>query len=161
MSRAIDIIDTPIGRYRLTASERGLTQVTPEIPNPPAEDAGPWSGAARRHLREARAALEAYFDGEHAPFDALAIASAGTPFQSDVWRALRCIPFGGTLSYGELARRVGRSGAARAVGLANGRNPLAIVVPCHRVIGATGALRGYAGGIERKRWLLRHEGAMT
>jgi len=81
----------------------------------------------------------------------------GTPFQLQVWAALEHIPFGETISYGELARRVGAPGAARAVGLANGRNPVPIVVPCHRVIGADGTLTGYGGGLDRKRWLLAHE----
>jgi AraC family transcriptional regulator of adaptative response/methylated-DNA-[protein]-cysteine methyltransferase len=105
------------------------------------------------------AALDAYFGGELRALDAIPIETGGTAFQRDVWAALRRIPAGATTSYGALAASLGKPGAARAVGLANGLNPIGIVVPCHRVIGASGALTGYAGGIERKRWLLAHEGA--
>jgi methylated-DNA-[protein]-cysteine S-methyltransferase len=105
----------------------------------------------------ARRALEAYFGGELAAIDALETATNGTPFQREVWHALRRIPSGRTLSYGGLATKIGRPAAVRAVGLANGANPIAIVVPCHRVIGADASLTGYGGGIERKRWLLAHE----
>ncbi|MEO8276829.1 MAG: methylated-DNA--[protein]-cysteine S-methyltransferase [Thermoanaerobaculia bacterium] len=105
---------------------------------------------------EARAQLGAYFSGELAAFE-LELTPTGTPFQREVWRALGEIPFGETESYGALARRIGRPGASRAVGLANGSNPVCIIVPCHRVIGADGSLTGYGGGIERKRWLLAHE----
>jgi methylated-DNA-[protein]-cysteine S-methyltransferase len=111
-------------------------------------------------LAEARAQLAAYFAGERATF-ALPLAARGTPFQARVWAALCGIAPGETISYAELARRVGHPTAVRAVGGANARNPLAIVVPCHRVIGAGGALTGFAGGVERKRWLLAHEGALA
>jgi methylated-DNA-[protein]-cysteine S-methyltransferase len=104
-------------------------------------------------------ALDAYFAGDLAAIEGLPVATGGTPFQRMVWRALRDIACGATVSYGELARCIGRAEAVRAVGLANGANPISIVVPCHRVIGADGALTGYGGGIERKRWLLAHEGA--
>jgi methylated-DNA-[protein]-cysteine S-methyltransferase len=102
-------------------------------------------------------ALRAYFAGDLHAIDALPAESAGTAFQREVWRALRQVPCGTTISYGELARRIGRPDAVRAVGLANGANPIGVVVPCHRVIGANGSLTGYGGGIERKRWLLDHE----
>jgi methylated-DNA-[protein]-cysteine S-methyltransferase len=105
-----------------------------------------------------RDALEAYFAGDLRAPDALPTHTNGTDFQRAVWQALRTIPAGTTLSYGELARRLGKPQAMRAVGLANGANPIGIVVPCHRVIGANGTLTGYGGGIERKRWLLEHEG---
>jgi methylated-DNA-[protein]-cysteine S-methyltransferase len=105
-----------------------------------------------------KAALSAYFDGDLTSLDAIACATGGTSFQRAVWAALRSIPAGTTLSYGALAQRIGRPAAVRAVGLANGANPIGVVVPCHRVIGADGSLTGYGGGIERKRWLLRHEG---
>jgi len=105
-------------------------------------------------------ALRRYFKGDLSAIDALPSAARGTEFQRLIWNALRTIPCGATISYGELARRVGRPGAARAVGLANGSNPVGIVVPCHRVIGANGTLTGYGGGIERKRWLLAHEKAL-
>jgi methylated-DNA-[protein]-cysteine S-methyltransferase len=104
-------------------------------------------------------ALEAYFEGELDALDGAAVATQGTDFQSDVWAALRQIPAGSTLSYGALAARIGRPKAVRAVGLANGSNPIALFVPCHRVIGADSSLTGYGGGIERKRWLLAHERA--
>lgn len=106
------------------------------------------------------AALDAYFGGDLAALDGLPVATGGSDFQRTVWAALRAIPVGTTSGYGALAARIGKPGAARAVGLANGANPIGIVVPCHRVIGASGALTGYAGGVERKRWLLRHEGAI-
>ncbi|MBM3673690.1 MAG: methylated-DNA--[protein]-cysteine S-methyltransferase [Actinobacteria bacterium] len=100
--------------------------------------------------------LDEYFAGERTEFE-LALAPEGTPFQLEVWEALRAIPYGETISYGELASRVGRPGAARAVGAANGRNPLSIVVPCHRVIGANGTLTGFGGGLGWKRCLLELE----
>jgi methylated-DNA-[protein]-cysteine S-methyltransferase len=100
--------------------------------------------------------LDAYFAGERRDFD-LQLAPEGTPFRQEVWSALRDIPYGETRSYGQLAAQIGRPGAARAVGLANGRNPIAIVVPCHRVIGSNRSLTGYAAGVERKRQLLELE----
>ena len=105
--------------------------------------------------------LAAYFAGDLGALDAIAVDSGGTPFQRRVWAALRTIPPGETVSYQTLARRIGAPTAVRAVGAANGDNPVGIVVPCHRVIGADGSLTGYAGGIERKRWLLTHERAST
>jgi methylated-DNA-[protein]-cysteine S-methyltransferase len=101
--------------------------------------------------------MKSYFAGELSSIDAVPTQTAGTPFQREVWRSLREIPCGHTVSYGELAKRIGRPKAVRAVGLANGSNPIGIVVPCHRVIGSDGSLTGYGGGIERKRWLLQHE----
>jgi methylated-DNA-[protein]-cysteine S-methyltransferase len=103
-------------------------------------------------------AISRYFSGDLTAIDTLPVQTAGTPFQRDVWRALREITCGSTLSYAKLAGRIGRPTAVRAVGLANGSNPIGVVVPCHRVIGANGSLTGYGGGIERKRWLLEHEG---
>jgi methylated-DNA-[protein]-cysteine S-methyltransferase len=108
-------------------------------------------------LSEAATAIAAYFHGDLHAIDALPTATAGTPFQKRVWEALREIPTGRTWSYGDLAKRIGQPTAVRAVGLANGANPIGIVVPCHRVIGADGSLTGYGGGLERKRWLLHHE----
>jgi methylated-DNA-[protein]-cysteine S-methyltransferase len=105
-------------------------------------------------------ALRAYFDGDLAAIRDLAVVFHGTEFQRAVWSALRGIPCGETLSYGALARRIGRPSAVRAVGLANGANPIGVVVPCHRVIGSDGSLTGYGGGLERKRWLLSHESAL-
>lgn len=104
-----------------------------------------------------RRPLEAYFAGEYTAIDKLAVDGGGSEFQRKVWRALREIPCGQTISYGELAGRIGLPTASRAVGLANGQNPIPLVVPCHRVIGASGKLTGYGGGLDRKRWLLEHE----
>ncbi|MEO8736235.1 MAG: methylated-DNA--[protein]-cysteine S-methyltransferase [Edaphobacter sp.] len=103
-------------------------------------------------------AIRLYFAGDVNAIDLLPVETSGTPFQREVWRALRDIPVGTTSSYAQLAERIGRPTAVRAVGLANGSNPVGIVVPCHRVIGADGSLTGYGGGMERKRWLLDHEG---
>jgi methylated-DNA-[protein]-cysteine S-methyltransferase len=107
----------------------------------------------------ARQQLHAYFSGDLAALGAIPVATGGTPFERAVWAGLRTIPPGVTISYAELARRIGRPAAMRAVGAANGANPIGIVVPCHRVIGAGGALTGYGGGLHRKQWLLRHEAA--
>ncbi len=107
-----------------------------------------------------RSKLEKYFDGELQALEGLPVMCFGTDFSRSVWRELRQIPAGETRSYGEIARNLGRPTACRAVGAANGRNPIAIVVPCHRVIGQDGTLTGYAGGLERKQWLLKHEGAI-
>lgn len=105
--------------------------------------------------------LQRYFAGELTAIDSLPVATAGTDFQQQVWKALRDIPCGSVMSYGQLAARLGCPTASRAVGMANGANPICIVVPCHRVIGAGGALTGYAGGIQRKQWLLIHEGYLS
>jgi methylated-DNA-[protein]-cysteine S-methyltransferase len=151
-------VPSPIGELLLTGNDTHLTGLflSPR--------AGTWRiGAdwARDDARFADAAeqLRAYFAGERTSFD-LPLAPIGTPFQVQVWWALADIPYGQTESYGRLAARVGQPGAARAVGLANGRNPLAIILPCHRVIGASGQLVGYGGGLDRKRWLLAHEAAV-
>ncbi|HTE53969.1 MAG TPA: methylated-DNA--[protein]-cysteine S-methyltransferase [Kofleriaceae bacterium] len=104
--------------------------------------------------------ITAYFDGALGAFDEIAVAPRGTPFQLRVWEALRAIPAGQTRSYGELAAHLGAPSATRAVGAANGANPISLVVPCHRVIASTGALHGYGGGLWRKEWLLRHEHAL-
>ncbi len=121
------------------------------------------AGTVRLHAASrasaASGALRAYFDGDTGCLASLPVATVGTGFQRMVWDALRQIPPGQTVSYGALAARIGRPTAMRAVGLANGANPVSIVVPCHRVIGADGTLTGFGGGLERKRWLLAHEGA--
>ena len=106
-----------------------------------------------------RRAVEAWFGGDLSAFDAVEVKTGGTDFQRSVWRALRDIPAGETRTYGQLAAAIGAPKAVRAVGLANGANPVGVIVPCHRVIGANGTLTGYAGGLERKRWLLAHEAA--
>ncbi len=110
-------------------------------------------------LPAVRRPLEAYFSGDLAAIDTLVVHTGGTDFQREVWAALRTIKPGTTLSYGALATSIGRPAAVRAVGLANGANPVGVVVPCHRIIGAKGTLTGYGGGLPRKQWLLQHEGA--
>ena len=105
-----------------------------------------------------RSAVEGYFGGDVRALDGLTVATGGTDFQRTVWKALRAIPAGETRTYGQLAAAIGSPRAVRAAGLANGQNPIAVIVPCHRVIGANGTLTGYAGGLARKRWLLAHEG---
>ena len=150
-------IETPIGRYTLAANAEGLTRVQPEAGGSPASARHDAEPEATRHVDAAEKALHEYFAGERQDFRDLAIAPEGSPFQRRVWNALRAIPFGQTASYGEIAQRIGRDGAARAIGSANRANPLSIVVPCHRVVGADGNLTGYAGGLDRKRWLLSHE----
>jgi methylated-DNA-[protein]-cysteine S-methyltransferase len=116
----------------------------------PARDPGGLSTAMRR-----------YFAGDLTVIDKLPVKTAGTPFQKSVWKALRAIKCGSTISYAELARRIGKPKAVRAAGLANGQNPIGVVVPCHRVIGSNGSLTGYGGGLQRKEWLLKHEGARS
>jgi methylated-DNA-[protein]-cysteine S-methyltransferase len=101
--------------------------------------------------------IRSYFDGDVEALSAVRVAATGTPFEEQVWRALRDVPAGATSTYGEIARAVGSPGAARAVGAANAHNPVALVVPCHRIVGTGGALTGYGGGLDRKRWLLAHE----
>jgi methylated-DNA-[protein]-cysteine S-methyltransferase len=152
-------IDTPIGRYALLASAAGLVQAKPAEAAPPPSGTPCTGSAAQQMVARARAAFERYFEGSPTELYALPLDLHGSEFQRRVWRALRAIPIGATASYGEIARRVGSPGAARAVGDANRRNPIAIAVPCHRVIGGDGRLVGYAGGLARKRWLLAHEAA--
>ncbi|HJW33876.1 MAG TPA: methylated-DNA--[protein]-cysteine S-methyltransferase [Holophagaceae bacterium] len=113
---------------------------------------------ARAGRSRAAEALEAYFAGELAALDAVAVNPGGTPFQQEVWKALREIPAGTRLTYAQLATRLGRPAALRAVGHANGANPISLVIPCHRLLGADGSLTGYGGGLKRKAWLLAHEG---
>ncbi len=110
-----------------------------------------------RERNGVREALDGYFGGDVSAVDGICVETGGTPFQRSVWRELRTIPRGSAISYGKLAAQIERPKAVRAVGLANGANPIGIVVPCHRVIGKDGSLTGYGGGLERKRWLLEHE----
>ncbi len=147
--------DTPIGRLLLLADEAGLTEIRFARDEGHDIEAGWAEGGAL--VREAARQLDAYFAGTLREFD-LPLAAQGTDFMKHVWSELVRIPFGQTLSYGELAQRIGNPNASRAVGLANGKNPLPIVVPCHRVIGANGELTGFAGGLDVKRRLLQHEG---
>jgi methylated-DNA-[protein]-cysteine S-methyltransferase len=150
-----DILPSPLGPLLLVGGRRGVRRiefprngrtVMPEFGLP--RDAPLLAAAAQQ--------LEEYFAGARLQFD-FARDALGTPFQHDVWNALMDIPCGETVSYSELARRIGRPSASRAVGAANGANPLPIVVPCHRVIGADGSLTGFGGGLPAKRWLLAHE----
>jgi methylated-DNA-[protein]-cysteine S-methyltransferase len=161
----VDRVATPIGELAVVADESGGLR------------AAEWADrdelmqrSLRRHCSKRgfslhqtvdpgglSVAIGAYFAGDLAAIDTLPVATFGTEFQRIVWRALRQIPCGETVSYAALARRIGRETAVRAVGLANGSNPVSVVVPCHRVIGSDGSLTGYGGGIERKRWLLAHE----
>jgi methylated-DNA-[protein]-cysteine S-methyltransferase len=160
----IELVPSPIGLLRLVTDEEGALHLLG------------WGGEGERidllrgdgkkqiephaGVSQARRAVEAYFAGDLAALDGVTARPAGTEFQRQVWAALRTIPVGATASYGEIAAQIGQKGAARAVGAANNRNPVAIVIPCHRVIGANGALVGYGGGLERKLLLLRHEGAI-
>ena len=139
--RALDFGDYEARMLRLLKTFYGDTTLAP----------GPAPASARR-------ALDAYFAGDLTAIDDVPVATGGTPFQRTVWAALRRIPAGTTTSYGALAATIGRPSAMRAVGLANGSNPVAVIVPCHRVIGADKSLTGYGGNLPRKRWLLEHEG---
>jgi O-6-methylguanine DNA methyltransferase len=152
-------IDSPIGPLTLVTREGGLAGIymTEHRHIPPQETFGP-RVTVTGHPVLARTAeqLAAYFAGEAPTFD-IGLSTSGTPFQRRVWAALRDIPYGETVSYGELAAVLGQPTASRAVGLANGKNPVSIIVPCHRVVGADGSMTGYGGGVERKRWLLGFE----
>jgi len=160
----MDHLNTPIGEMLIVADEEGNLRAID------------WSDYETRMYRSLRLynaehytleptpnphglthAIERYFAGELTALDTLPVKTEGTPFQQSVWNALRTIPCGSTLSYAALAAQIGRPAAVRAVGLANGSNPVGVVVPCHRVIGANGSLTGYGGGIQRKSWLLKHE----
>lgn len=156
MTTRYSTMSSPLGELNFTGTEEGLTAVwfDAEHHRP---DRGSWS-RDDLHFAAVRRQLQEYFAGTRQVFD-LPLAPQGTAFQQQVWAALCAIPFGETRSYGEQARSIGNENAVRAVGLANGKNPIAIIVPCHRVIGAKGTLTGYAGGLERKRWLLAHEAA--
>jgi methylated-DNA-[protein]-cysteine S-methyltransferase len=161
----VDRIETPIGEMVIVADRDGNLRATFWT-----DREAQLHDALRRQYGENGCTLEPasnphgltnaigrYFAGEFTAIDSLPVKTAGTPFQREVWRALREISCGTTLSYRALAARIGRPNAVRAVGLANGSNPVGVVVPCHRVIGSDGSLTGYGGGIERKRWLLEHE----
>ena len=152
--------ETPVGPLKLCFSDRGLTALEfagEESSPPPEQDSPP--PHLQPFIEAAKRELTAYFNGAPTDFGALPLDPRGTPFQLRVWQELRRIPRGRTISYKELARRVGNPKASRAVGQANGTNPLPLIIPCHRVINANGGLGGYSSGLDRKRWLLRHEGA--
>jgi methylated-DNA-[protein]-cysteine S-methyltransferase len=159
MKQTFDTVTTPIGRLLLVGREDGkLTHLF-------LRDAAAWvrnnpeAVQSAESMRIAVAQVTEYFDGSRRSFD-LVLEPEGSEFQHRVWEALRAIPFGETRSYGQIAMELGVPNASRAVGRANATNPIGIVVPCHRVIGATGSLTGYAGGLDNKLWLLTHEGAL-
>ncbi|WP_372012956.1 methylated-DNA--[protein]-cysteine S-methyltransferase [Pseudoxanthomonas sp. 10H] len=152
-------IHSPVGMLTLAASDAGLHAIEFPSNRHPQRREG-WHEGDHPLLRQARAQLDEYFAGARQAFD-LPLAPQGTPFQREVWFALAAIPYGTTASYAQLAARVDRPAATRAVGAANGRNPLPIVLPCHRVIGADGSLTGFGGGLPTKRFLLELEGALA
>ncbi len=178
MPLAFTRIPSPVGELTLVASDTALTAVyfatSRHVPplhlvergpggEDGAEDVAGWleddgSGPAGIVLARTRDQLNEYFARARTTLD-LPLDPAGSTFERRVWDALRAIPYGSTVSYGELARRLGDPRATRAVGAANGKNPIPIIVPCHRVVGARGELTGFGGGLDRKRWLLEHEGA--
>lgn len=151
MEEVTRVVSSPVGAVELVASVAGLVRVSFVDGGISHENL-----MSNAHLDAAERQLGEYFAGKRRTFD-LVLAPRGTPFQMAAWQVLRTIPFGSTITYGEQAAAMGNPRAVRAVGGANGRNPLAILVPCHRVIGANGQLTGYASGVERKRWLLDFE----
>jgi methylated-DNA-[protein]-cysteine S-methyltransferase len=155
-------LDTPVGRLTVVASDKGVRAVLwdrdseAERTRAAASGAVPVDAADHPVLAAAVVQLQEYFAGTRQEFD-LPLDVVGTAFQRDAWRALQTIPYGSTVSYGEQARRLGNPKAVRAVGAANSRNPVSIVVPCHRVVGSDGSLTGFAAGVDVKAWLLDHE----
>jgi len=150
-----DLIDSPIGTVVIVCGRDAMQSLyfldrKPDAANGATRVQDPLGYSAR---------LKAYFDGDLSALEDIAVDPAGTPFQQLVWKALRTIPAGRTESYGHIAAHIGRPTACRAVGLANGQNPISLVIPCHRVIGTNGKLTGYGGGLHRKEWLLQHERA--
>ena len=154
-----NLMPSPVGPLLLAADAQGLRLVEFNSPRHPMRRTDDWREGSNAVLDETRRQLDEYFGGSRRSFD-LPLAPRGTGFQQQVWLALRDIPYGETISYAQLARRLDMPTATRAVGAANGRNPLPIVVPCHRVIGADGSLTGFGGGLPTKQFLLRLEGAI-
>ncbi len=154
MACFVGFMESPLGRIRVSASGKGITEVHILRGT---EESG--ESCPSPLVQDCLDQLEEYFRGERTRFD-VALDLVGTPFRMSVWQALLRIPFGQTLSYGELARDIGNAKASRAVGGANHHNPVAVIVPCHRVIGADGSFVGYGGGQEKKVWLLEHEKAV-
>lgn len=152
-------IDSPVDPLLLAADEHGLKLIEFHTPRHPMSRLADWSEGDNPVLQATRVQLDEYFSGARKQFD-LPLAPQGTPFQTEVWHTLATIPYGETISYAQLAQRVGKPTAMRAVGAANGRNPLPIVLPCHRVIGADGSLTGFGGGLPTKQFLLELEGAL-
>jgi methylated-DNA-[protein]-cysteine S-methyltransferase len=158
MNRTHTEVDSPCGTLTLVAADGALCGVymTEQRHHPGAETFGDRVSVETAPFAEVARQLTEYFAGQRVEFD-LSLNLAGTPFQQRVWTALQSIPFGETVSYGQLAAELGQPTASRAVGLANGKNPVSIIVPCHRVVGSKGDLTGYGGGLERKRYLLDFE----
>ena len=156
-----DLYESPYGRMLLVADEEGVSGVYFDGQKYFPQVASQWRRDAQHAtLRQAKRELVEYFGGERQRFN-VALAPEGTPFQRSVWKAISSVGFGETKSYGELARRAGCPGSARAAGAATGRNPIGIIVPCHRIVGSNGSLTGYAGGLDRKRALLALEAGTT
>lgn len=155
-----ELLDTPVGTLLILGDERALHRVSFDGRWQPDEIDASWQRGGG-YANIARAQLAEYFAGARRAFDLALAPQTGTPFDRTVWRELRAVRFGETLSYGELALRIGDAHAARAVGASNARNPIPIIVPCHRIIGADGTLTGFGGGLATKQWLLAHEGAPT
>ncbi|MFT6757823.1 MAG: methylated-DNA-[protein]-cysteine S-methyltransferase [Chitinophagales bacterium] len=149
---AIDYLSTPIGKLKIIANDSGLLSV--KFVEQTVADID-----SNEHTQTGVTQLTEYFSGKRRQFD-LTLTNAGTTFQNEVWQQLMAVPFGETASYQDIANNISKPKAVRAVGTANAKNPIFIIIPCHRVIGANGSLTGYAGGIDRKLWLLKHEGAM-
>jgi len=154
--RTHTVVNSPVGPLTLVAAGGALAGLYMDEQRHRPTFGEPDTGQDGELFAEASSQLEQYFDGERTEFD-LRLILGGTAFQRRVWAALRAIPYGQTISYGQLADRIGPPSASRAVGLANGKNPVGIIVPCHRVVAADGGLTGYGGGIERKHYLLAHE----
>ncbi len=152
----IDYLETPLGLFEFMATEQGISQAIFCGDKP--SNNKPSKSYSNNITRLCKQQLTEYFSGERQQFT-VPLDPQGTPFQQSVWHCLRKIPFGELSSYGEIAKILDKPKASQAVGGANGRNPITIIVPCHRVVGSNGTLTGYAGGIERKLWLLNHEGA--
>jgi methylated-DNA-[protein]-cysteine S-methyltransferase len=166
-SMAMGSLRTPVGVLRFAVREDGTVvalgfdEYWPALVRRLERQAKAAAGARATHTRAVADRLAEYFAGDLRALDRVAVDAAGTPFQRGVWAELRRIPAGSTRSYGQIARAIGSPSAVRAVGAANGANPVVIVVPCHRVIAADGTLHGYGGGLERKRWLLDHEASSS
>lgn len=164
----IDRLPTPVGELQIVADDQGNLRTIDWTEHEARMRLllDRYYGKGRYTLRPSRdpggltAAMRDYFSGNVTVIDTLPVKTTGTPFQRSVWQALRTIPYGTTITYAQLAARIGSPKAIRAAGLANGQNPISIVVPCHRVIGSNGTLTGYGGGLPRKKWLLEHEGAL-
>jgi methylated-DNA-[protein]-cysteine S-methyltransferase len=152
-------VDSPVGPLLIAGNDAGLQLIEFHAPRHPMPRGDDWREGDHAVLQQAQTQLVEYFSGRRRCFD-LPLAPHGTDFQRQVWWELANIPFGGTISYAELAMRLGRPTATRAVGAANGRNPIPIVLPCHRVIGADGSLTGFGGGLPTKQFLLQLEGAL-